>query len=106
VKEDVAKAVRDGNKALWAALKQSKEEIEHLKASTNPLEARVDAQGQGQERTAMAVASVRLAVKNVTDATGGRKDSGRGSGSATCSPPVKDEKPVLGRDQGLSWIHP
>jgi len=98
VKEDVAKAVRDGNKALWAALKQSTEEIEHLKASTNRLEARVDAQGQGHERTAMAVASVRLAVKNVTDTMGGRKDGGSGSGSAKCSVPVKDEKPVLGRD--------
>jgi len=98
VKEDVAKAVRDGNKALWAALKQSTQEIEHLKASTNRLEERVDAQGQGQERTALAVASVRLAVKSITDTAGGRKDGGSGSGSAKCSAPVKDEKPVLGRD--------
>jgi len=42
----MTKVVRERNKALWAALKQSIEEIEDLKASANRLEARVDAQGQ------------------------------------------------------------
>jgi len=100
VKGEVAKVVRDSNKALWSALKQSTEQIEHLKANTNRLEARVDAQGQGHERTAMAVASVRLAVKNL-GATGGSKRSGSGSGGGggdiESKAPVKDEKPMFDR---------
>ena len=64
VSPNVAKAVGDSNKALWAALKQSTVQIEHLKASANRLEARVDAQGQGNERTAMAVASMRAEMKD------------------------------------------
>ncbi|OSX75170.1 hypothetical protein BU14_0251s0010 [Porphyra umbilicalis] len=98
VKGEVAKFVRDGNEALWAALKQSKEQIEHLQADANRLEARVDSQGQGNERTAMAVGFVRVAVKNGIAAAGAHKDGGSSSGTKDSNALVKDEKPVINRD--------
>jgi len=76
VSGEVAKAVRNGNKELWAALKQSTAQIEHLRANSNRLEARVDAQGQFNERTAMAAASLRVAARSGGGSSGSRKESG------------------------------
>ena len=72
VSDQVASAVRAGSKELWAALKKSTAEIEHLRADTNRLEARVDGQGQSNERTAMAVASLRVAAQAGAGAGGSR----------------------------------
>jgi len=85
--------VHDRNKALWAALKDSAAEIKRLRADAVRVEARVDAQGQGHERTEMAVACIRVASEHGVNAgssvkargdVGGRGCSGGGSGGA-CS---------------------
>ena len=79
VSGQVAKAVRKSNKELWAALRKSTAQVEHLRDNTNRLEARVDGQGQCNERTAMAVASLRLVVQKGGGSSGSRKEGRHGS---------------------------
>jgi len=86
----VAKAVRKGNKELWTALRKSMAQIEHLRENTNRLEARVDGQGQCNERTAMAVASLRLVVQKGGGVAGSKE--GR-HGSST-----NDDQKLSGKD--------
>jgi len=98
---EVAKAVRDGNKALWAALKHSTAQIEDLRADATRLEARVDAQGQCNERTALAVASVRLSVKGAASTEVPRKEASHGT-CATGRAGVKDQKPVVKVEEAMA----
>jgi len=96
VSGEVAKAVSNGTKELWAALKKTTAQMEHLRADSNRLEARVDGQGQCNERTAMAVASLRVAVRS-----GGHDGASNGvgtpgsSGKTTEKSRGKDVKPVM-----------
>jgi len=76
VSGEVSKAVSNGTKELWAALKKTTAQMEHLRADSNRLEARVDGQGQCNERTAMAVASLRVAVRS-----GGHEGASHGIGA-------------------------
>ena len=99
VRGEVAKAVREGNKALWSALKQSTAQIEHLRADTNRLEVRVDVQGQRNGRTALRVASVRLELKGGSGADVAGKEVSRSTGSrgtgSTKGDGAKDVKAVV-----------
>jgi len=106
VSGEVAKAVRNGNKELWAALKRSTAQIEHLRADSNRLEARVDAQGQCNERTAMAVASLRVAGRSGGGSSGSRKESGSRTGTAadayksvSAATDVNDITPIVKSDE-------
>jgi len=81
----VEKVVHVQNKALWLALKDSVEQIDNLRADAVRLEARVDAQGQGNERTALAVGALRVAVNRGAHVgsscgSGGSGDGGVGAG--------------------------
>jgi len=121
VSNHVKKAVKDESKALWAAMKTSEESIAHLRSSLNRLEARVDAQGQGYERTAMAKASIRVAASRSVPkrspqaerAPSSTVQSGSDAGSGSAVPSkdndaskakdvkdVKDVKPVLFSKEG------
>jgi len=95
--------VRDGNKALWAALKQSTVQIDNLRADATRLEARVDAQGQCNERTALAVASVSLSVKGAASTEVRRKEASHGT-CATGRAGVKDQdqKPVVKVEEAMA----
>jgi len=96
VSGEVAQAVRNGNKQLWAALKKTTAQMEHLRADSNRLEARVDAQGQCNERTAMAVAALRVAVQSGATAGGSHKDGAHGSsGKKNEKGRNNDVKPVV-----------
>jgi len=78
VSGQVAQAVRKSNKELWAALRKCTAQVEHLRDNTNRLEARVDGQGQCNERTAMAVASLRLVVQKEGGMSGSGKEGHHG----------------------------
>ena len=84
VRGKVKDVVHEQNKALWAAIKEAAAQLEHLRANAVRLEARVDAQGQGHERTVMAVASMRVAAEHGANAgrsrKGGRDTRGIGCG--------------------------
>ncbi|OSX76537.1 hypothetical protein BU14_0187s0016 [Porphyra umbilicalis] len=96
VSGEVAKAVNNGTKELWAALKKTTAQMEHLRADSNRLEARVDGQGQCNERTAMAVASLRVMVRSGEHGGAANKIGALGSsGKATEQSRGKDVKPVM-----------
>ena len=91
VRGKVEHVVYERNKALWAAVKESAAMLEHLRANAVHLETRVDTQGQGHERTVMAVASMRVAAEHGVNAGRSHKEgreargsgrSGGGSGSS------------------------
>jgi len=75
----VEKVVHAQNKALWISLKDSVEQLENLRADAVRLKARVDAQGQGNEREALAVGALRVAVNHGANAGSSCKDVTCGS---------------------------
>jgi len=84
------------------ALKESTVQIEHLKTSTKRLAESVDAQGQGNERTAMTVASMRAEIKDGAERsrsnTDKKKDGGARGAKSDCGGRVTDVKPFDKRE--------